>query len=55
MKFKEYLVMAALLVPTASVLTGMVVSVTAERTMPAEASVRATSLAMYYADLEKQP
>jgi hypothetical protein len=55
MKFIEYLVMAALLVPTASVITGVVISVTAEPTMPAEASVQATSLAVYYADLEKQP
>ena len=52
---KEYLVMAAFLVPTVSLVAGVVISLTAQTNMPAEMGVSPTSLAVYYADLEKQP
>jgi hypothetical protein len=55
MKFIEYVVMAALLVPTASVIAAMVISLTSEPAPPAEAGVQVTSPAVYYADTEKQP
>jgi hypothetical protein len=60
-KFIEYLILAALLVPTARVIAGVVISLTmeptmsVEPTMPAEPSIEVTSPAVYYADLEKQP
>jgi hypothetical protein len=60
-KFIEYLILAALLVPTARVIAGVVISLTMEPTMsveppmPAEPSIEVTSPAVYYADLEKQP
>ena len=55
MKFTEYLVLAVLLVPTVSLMAGVVISITAPTDMPPEVSVQPTSLAVYYADLEKQP
>ena len=55
MKFTEYLVMAALLVPTASVIAGVVISLAAHPEMPATSGIYATSPAAYYADMENQP
>jgi hypothetical protein len=55
MKFTEYLAMAALLLPTVSVMAAVVISLAAPMEMPAEVGVSPTSLAVYYADLEKQP
>ena len=55
MKFTEYVFMAALLVPTVSLVAGVVISITAPANMPPEVGVHPTSLAVYYADMEKQP
>jgi len=55
MRFAQHLVMTALLAPTAGVLAAVVISLTAPVDAPAKAGVNPTSLAVYYADLEKQP
>jgi hypothetical protein len=55
MKLIEYVVMALLLVPTASVIAAVVISLASEPAPPAEAGVQVTSPAVYYADMEKQP
>jgi hypothetical protein len=51
MKFTEYVFMAALLVPTVSLVAGVVISITAPANMPPEVGVHPTSLAVYYADM----
>jgi hypothetical protein len=55
MKFTEYFVLAALLVPTVGLMAGVVISLTVPPDMPAEIGVQPTSLAVYYGDMEKQP
>lgn len=55
MKFTHYIAMAGFLVPTASLIAAVLISLTATAEMPAEIGVNPTSLAVYYADMEKQP
>jgi hypothetical protein len=54
-KFTEYAILGALMVPTAALATSVLITFAAPADMPAEAGITPTSLATYYADLERQP
>jgi hypothetical protein len=54
-KLTEYGILGALLVPTAALATSVLITFAAPAEMPAEAGINPTSLATYYADLERQP
>jgi hypothetical protein len=55
MKYKEYAVLGALLVPTAALATSVLISLATTHEMPTETSIYTTSPALYYADYERQP
>ena len=55
MKFAEYGLLGALLVPTAALATSLLITFSAPSEMPAQPGINPTSLATYYADLELQP
>jgi hypothetical protein len=56
MKFTEHILLAALLVPTAAIAVAAAISVaTPISTVPVETGIPPTALAVYYADLERQP
>ena len=54
-KLTEYAILGALMVPTAALATSVLITFAAPNEMPAETMTYATSAALYYADLEKQP
>jgi hypothetical protein len=55
MKFTEYGLLGALLVPTVALATSVLITFAARAEMPAQPGINPTSLATYYADLERQP
>jgi hypothetical protein len=55
MKFSEYGLLGALLVPTAALATSLLITFAAPSEMPVGPGINPTSLATYYADLERQP
>ena len=54
-KLTEYAILGVLLVPTAALATSVLITFAAHAEMPAQPGINPTSLAMYYADLERQP
>ena len=56
MKFTEHVVLAALLTPTAALTAAALISLAVPISVaPVEAGIAPTALALYYADLERQP
>lgn len=56
MKFTEHVLMAALLAPTAAIAAAALISIAAiETNAPAEPAFRDVAIALFYADLERQP
>ena len=54
-KLTEYAILGALMVPTAALATSVLITFAKPADMPAEPGITPTSLAMYYADYERQP
>ena len=55
MKFTEHLLISVLLAPTAALAAAAMIALAGHNESPAEASVKPTDLAGFYADLERQP
>lgn len=55
MKLTEYGILGVLLVPTAALATSILITFAAPNEIPAAPGIYATSPALYYADMEKQP